>query len=1171
MANLEIFIETLFNDKGARDAIVALQRIQQRGALVAQTAREGTFPEIPTDYVANINTANSAVQNFQKGIQSLQENLIEQARAILSDVTAIEEYRQKLEDLTRAALTRQAKELEKIGQQEEANRLTAEAAAVTVTEEQAVLQLASAFNTLITQAKYLQQSLGNLVDKDVVSQISNLKDEAAKLTDKLGQVESTSNFGAITGSLKEVTNSLILLRKTQEEAGKTALAQGQEGLAESFAKNVTQIDKEIKLLNQLNKSQIEAEAAAKRQAAAEKQLAAEKARAGQIQSEQILLNTQYTGGIQGLIAELSKEAQTARETAMALFDLGKTEEGLMQINLAGNLDLQADKLTKFAKTTQNTKGALAGLAPTLSNILSPLNKFGFAMFLVTQNMRTMNMVVGTLINTIKAGAARSDVFAAFNAQISKSNVNVQQYTKQIEDTVGGLFPLEDALRLVSRAAISNNNALVQAIPDLINIAKGAAYTSGELDKTGQNFESLVNGIMKGESELIDNANVFIKVGSATDEYARKLGLSNNAQLTAQQRTEALLQAVLKYGDTYKDIGTNLDSATEKVLKFTEGSKELGRAFGQIFSLEIIRGIEAINKLLEEFGLNKVNVDNLTTSFKQLVVMMDLSANLAVNTIVALKETFDEMKNEFKFFGDAARLAWDFINGDKIDFSNVRNFGNDLKELSDGTLKFAGDTKKLADTFINNLALGVEEAEKSAKEFAIQLGLLRDESNNTGNAILSLGNIFNTAFSNVLSTLSNQLSYFGSEQYQLQKDIFANYQDYVDNIVDAEKKKNEQILDLQDELNKDLNNARDKYNEKLLDIESDLADKLSKIESDANKDIINENEDYNKKRENLEEEHQKKLDDILRKYELSRLSAIIDRDARALFEAERRRDEDIKSENDSFGDKLKDLDENHKEELKKIRDQEKEKRDLANDEAEKRRKDAQKQYEKDKKQAEENYKESYDDLIDSFNKQRHAALEDMKKREQDLNDSYKERQFITQAGELQEQFALAQSNAEKSRDFQQTLIDMEQALIDYYNFVGQYNDVGLLPPVSGSGNGTGTGGGTPPAPQIQSPCGRPTTVNIPCPSNGQQYNCPNGEIWTCINGFWRRPLAGDGNVPIASPLAAPGANGITGAQNITNTGFATPQRTQTTIVVSGDNTLEQIFKNISYKAFIEITS
>ena len=69
--------------------------------------------------------------------------------------------------------------------------------------------------------------------------------------------------------------------------------------------------------------------------------------------------------------------------------------------------------------------------------------------------------------------------------------------------------------------------------------------------------------------------------------------------------------------------------------------------------------------------------------------------------------------------------------------------------------------------------------------------------------------------------------------------------------------------------------------------------------------VEDKKKHDKKLEDIEEDHQKKIDNILRKFELSRLKALIDRDARALFLAEQRKNEELRKANETADDKTQD--------------------------------------------------------------------------------------------------------------------------------------------------------------------------------------------------------------------------------------------------------------------------
>ncbi len=100
----------------------------------------------------------------------------------------------------------------------------------------------------------------------------------------------------------------------------------------------------------------------------------------------------------------------------------------------------------------------------------------------------------------------------------------------------------------------------------------------------------------------------------------------------------------------------------------------------------------------------------------------------------------------------------------------------------------------------------------------------------------------------------------------------------------------------------------KYQEKQTELQIDLAGKKEDIEKESGKKLVDINDNY-----------QKAISNIQERFEKARLKALIDRDARALFEAEQTRDEDLKDANDNRQESVNDEATTHAEKLKEAED------------------------------------------------------------------------------------------------------------------------------------------------------------------------------------------------------------------------------------------------------------
>jgi hypothetical protein len=357
-------------------------------------------------------------------------------------------------------------------------------------------------------------------------------------------------------------------------------------------------------------------------------------------------------------------------------------------------------------------------------------------------------------------------------------------------------------------------------------------------------------------------------------------------------------------------------------------------------------------------------------------------------------------------------------------------------------------------------------------------------------------------------------------------------------------------------------------DKMADIDQDLSDKLSDIQEKSAGKREEAEEDYRRSLLDAEEDYQKKLRDIQRKYEASRLKALIDRDARGLFEADQQRKQDIESAEESAEEKRKKELEKLQKKIEDINKKEEEQRQDAIKNAEKRRQDAIQSYDRARRDALQAYERARQDAIIDAERRRRDAREAAAKERQDA--------------------LLAQSNArrdlqnwyrDKLRDLTRFHQDELQEYGQHYSnlngvtgqFMQQQSDAwsGFL-----NRNREWIGIGNPLDPETgqEWPDWRnPSNVYEGGRCNrGSSQITPgrDGRQYACINNRWRVYTG----VGISNSGMASGAGGgmmLSSTGTMGASSFAGGQRIKVVLEGNGDDALTQIIKSGAYEAFVEI--
>lgn len=177
---------------------------------------------------------------------------------------------------------------------------------------------------------------------------------------------------------------------------------------------------------------------------------------------------------------------------------------------------------------------------------------------------------------LKEGAAGRDIRRAFASLAKDAGVSANELLSNMQRAARGTVAELDLIRIANRALLAGGAEFAESIPRLFEIARAASLATGQsIDYV---FDTLTRGIAKASPLLIDNAEIYIKVGQSIDAYAESIGKSTE-ELTAQQRQTAVLNAVLDEGARFIDrVGSNADFASDKYNKFAATIENTKTAF-----------------------------------------------------------------------------------------------------------------------------------------------------------------------------------------------------------------------------------------------------------------------------------------------------------------------------------------------------------------------------------------------------------------------------------------------------------------------------------------------------------------------------------------------------------------------------------------------------------------
>lgn len=148
------------------------------------------------------------------------------------------------------------------------------------------------------------------------------------------------------------------------------------------------------------------------------------------------------------------------------------------------------------------------------------------------------------------GAQSLTTEASFNSLMRSVGLSTG-LLDQLKKAAGGTITEMTLMQQANTALAGSSGQLATemgaALPKLLEAARAAAMLNPAYGDAAFMFQSLVSGIKRGTPLLIDNTGIVLKVGEATEAYAKSIGKSAD-ELTSQERSLAILRGTLEGAD-----------------------------------------------------------------------------------------------------------------------------------------------------------------------------------------------------------------------------------------------------------------------------------------------------------------------------------------------------------------------------------------------------------------------------------------------------------------------------------------------------------------------------------------------------------------------------------------------------------------------------------------------
>ena len=670
-------------------------------------------------------------------------------------------------------------------------------------------------------------------------------------------------------------------------------------------------------------------------------------------------------------------------------------------------------------------------------------------------------------------------------------------------------------------------------------------------------------------------------------------------LTEAEKVMATYNAVMQEGTRINELADQIDSTSVKVAKMKTEWKEFTEVLKESLAIIVVSGDQTEESVGQTYFAVKsvldLDVEQRTQLINSLLGSLKGWGVILGGAMLFVKEAIGGVIERMKYFGQVVPISFDLAGkaaeyfGLAMEFAEAKLKGlsrksamvkTEMGELSKEMTALGSALTVIMNTPFNQAPGGVfgEDFQKKFDEMLEAAGFIMGEER-TG-----VAPSVPTGETEAASAVNDDLGKILRERAKMSEDI--EYErtgkirdinrDHADKLRDIARKLADTLSDIDSDLANKLSDlAQDRADklidiaqdlaDKITDIDKDLADKLSNITQDANEKRADAQDEYNQGIRDAEEEHQKKINDILRKYEASRLSALIDRDARALFEAEKTRDEDLADAVDTAEQKKKDELEQLLEKLDDINKAEEQQRADAIASAEQRRRDAQQAADRARRDAQQNYERA-----------RRDAQQDAERRRRDARDAAAEERRDALEDQARARDDLIQWYRDKLRDLQQYHQDELQQYSDQYSSIndltGQFMDGqveawnSFTEILRGNREWMGVGSPTDPTTGDTFPDWRnPSNVYVGgrCNRGSSQITTgADGRQYVCIRNAWQlfTGVGGQSSVAAGASMSSFGATGslsggLSGGQKII-------------LEVRGDDAMTLI-KTGAYEAIVEV--
>lgn len=274
--------------------------------------------------------------------------------------------------------------------------------------------------------------------------------------------------------------------------------------------------------------------------------------------------------------------QPARLAKAQIADLTRTIDQLRAKAKSGQpltvLDLEQFRAASGA--LQTTKADLEGLTGGGLNAAAAMQKLYLATLGSAAAFSALRLGAAVYDLTL-VGAQAQAVESVFTNLTRSMGVNADRLIAEMQKAARGTVDETTLMITANRALLAGGAELADKLPRLFEIARAASLATGQ--DVQYVFETLVRGVAKASPLLIDNADIYIKIGDAVDAYAAASGRTAD-QLGLVERRMAIANAVLEQGGAFIErMGLESETAADRMQNLPAAVRDLKSAIGELLA------------------------------------------------------------------------------------------------------------------------------------------------------------------------------------------------------------------------------------------------------------------------------------------------------------------------------------------------------------------------------------------------------------------------------------------------------------------------------------------------------------------------------------------------------------------------------------------------------------